>query len=106
MDSGGDHFGVEHGPHQWHGGQRRAVGAAKKLNATVLVLVIALLRMPESRDDDAATTLDWPGAALATQGLGTLVNGLIESSSLGFSHRLVLATLTSAVVAFMVIEKR
>ncbi|MGZ8485224.1 MAG: hypothetical protein ACXWZQ_15115 [Candidatus Binatia bacterium] len=32
----------------------------KNLNATVLVLVIALLHVPESRDDDAATCLDWP----------------------------------------------
>ena len=41
-----------------------------------------------------------------TLGLGILVYGLIESSSLGFSHPLVLASLASAVVAFMVIEKR
>ena len=56
----------------------------------LIVLVIALLHVPESRDDDAATTLDWPGAALATLGLGALVYGLIESSSLGFGHPLVL----------------
>jgi hypothetical protein len=68
--------------------------------------MIALLHVPESRDDDAATTLDWPGDALATLGLGILVYGLNESSSLGFSHPLVLASLASAVVAFMVIENR
>jgi MFS family permease len=32
----------------------------------LIVLLISLLHVPESRDDDANTTLDWPGTALAT----------------------------------------
>ena len=44
----------------------------------VLVLAVALLRVPESRDEKAAHTIDWTGALLATIGLGTLVYGLIR----------------------------
>ena len=74
----------------------------------LIVLLIALLHVPESRDDDADTTLDWPGAALATLGLGALVYGLIESSSLGFGHPLVLATLIGGALslAFSFSSKR
>jgi EmrB/QacA subfamily drug resistance transporter len=75
----------------------------------LIVLLISLLHVPESRDNDAATTLDWPGAALATLGLGTLVYGLIESSSLGFGHPLVLATLIGGALSlavFFVVETR
>ena len=75
----------------------------------LVVLLIALLHVPESRDDDADTTLDWPGAALATLGLGALVYGLIESSSLGFGHPLVLATLIGGALSlalFFLVEAR
>src|SRR5437660_5840150 len=68
----------------------------------LIVLLISLLHVPESRDDDANTTLDWFGTALATLGLGTLVYGLIESSRLGFGHPLVLATLIGGALAFAV----
>ena len=57
------------------------------------VLLIAFFHVPESRDDDAEAALDWPGAALATVGLGALVYGLIESSNSSFGHPLVLASL-------------
>ncbi len=42
------------------------------------VIAIALLRVPESRDEDAAHAIDWSGALLATLGLGALVYGLIR----------------------------
>src|SRR5262249_44802068 len=54
-------------------------------------------RVPESSDPESAG-LDWLGAGLAALGLGALVYGLIESSSLGFNDRSVLAALTAAVV--------
>ena len=75
----------------------------------LIVLLISLLHVPESRDDDASTTLDWSGAALATLGLGTLVYGLIESSRLGFGHPLVLATLIGGALSlavFLLVEVR
>ena len=42
------------------------------------MLAIAVLRVPESRDEDASRMIDWKGALLATLGLGTLVYGLIR----------------------------
>ena len=75
----------------------------------LVVLLIALRHVPESTDDDANTTLDWPGTALATLGLGTLVYGLIESSSSGFGDPLVLATLIGGVLSlavFFLVEAR
>ena len=44
----------------------------------ILVLAIAILRVPESRDEQAAREIDWTGALLATVGLGALVYGLIR----------------------------
>ena len=73
----------------------------------LIVLLISLRHVPESRDGDANSTLDWSGALFATLGLGALVYGLIESSRLGFAHPLVLATLFGGVLAlagFLVIE--
>jgi EmrB/QacA subfamily drug resistance transporter len=75
----------------------------------LIVVLIALLHVPESRDDDTSTTLDWSGTALATLGLGTLVYGLIESSRLGFAHPLVLGTLIGgklSLVGFFLVEAR
>lgn len=75
----------------------------------LIVLLISWLHAPESRDDDANTALDWPGTALATLGLGTLVYGLIESSRLGFGHPLVLATLIGGALSlagFFLVEAR
>src|SRR5438552_16242826 len=79
------------------------------LPLALIVLLISLLHVPESRDDDANTTLDWFGTALATLGLGTLVYGLIESSSLGFGHPLVIVTLIGGALSlavFFLVEAR
>src|SRR5713226_138150 len=75
----------------------------------LVVLAIASLRVPESRADDENKRLDWPGAGLATVGLGALVYGLIESSRSGFGHPLILAGLAVGVLsltAFLVVEAR
>src|SRR5437773_449201 len=79
------------------------------LPLALIVLLISLLHVPESRDEDANTTLDWSGTALATLGLGGLVYGLIESSRLGFGHPVVLATLIGGALAlavFFLVEAR
>jgi EmrB/QacA subfamily drug resistance transporter len=47
-------------------------------------LWIALECLPESRDPDARSALDWAGAALAFAGLGCLAYGLIAASDLGW----------------------
>ncbi|MET0501209.1 MAG: DHA2 family efflux MFS transporter permease subunit, partial [Candidatus Binatia bacterium] len=62
------------------------------LPLALTVLGIALLRVPESRDEGENKSLDWLGAGLTTLGLGALVVGLIESSTLGFAHPLVITT--------------
>ncbi|HXU34930.1 MAG TPA: MFS transporter [Blastocatellia bacterium] len=75
----------------------------------VVVLLISFWRVPESRDDDTTEKLDWPGAALATVGLGGVVYGLIESSRLGFADKLVIGALVAGVISlavFFVLEAR
>src|SRR5438045_1988989 len=74
----------------------------------ILVIVISLRHVPESSSPTKGR-LDWPGAILATLGLGALVYGLIESSSRGFAHPWVCAALISAIVflaLFVVLEAR
>lgn len=75
----------------------------------LLVLLIVWRRVPESRDEKAAKSLDWSGAVLATIGLGGVVFGLIESSSRGFGNALVITSLAGGIIAlvlFVIIEWR
>ncbi len=79
------------------------------LPLAVAVLVISVWKVPETREQDHHGHLDWPGAALATIGLGGVVYGLIESPRLGFSNPLVLLTLVGgglALAAFVFNEAR
>lgn len=74
----------------------------------ILVIVISLRHVPESSNETKGR-LDWLGAILTTLGLGALVYGLIESSSLGFSHPAVLLSLVIAIsllAAFVFVEAR
>ncbi|HEY5757358.1 MAG TPA: MFS transporter [Steroidobacter sp.] len=50
----------------------------------VVAIVIAMWRMPESREDSRDVTVDWLGGALAVIGLGTLAYGLTLSSDSGW----------------------
>src|SRR5712691_5844072 len=73
------------------------------------VVLISVLHIPESRDPDTSGPIDWPGALLATIGLGGLVYGLIESSRLGFlssSIALSIGVGVIALVAFVFVEAR
>ena len=75
----------------------------------LVVLLISVLHVPESRNNEQNKGLDWWGAGFATLGLGMVVYGLIESSRLGFGHRLVLTTLgvgALALAMFLIIEAR
>jgi len=65
------------------------------------VLAISLWRVPESRDRTESGSLDWPGALLATVGLGGLVYGLIESSRVGFGSAGVVGSLSLGVVMLL-----
>ena len=74
----------------------------------MVVLTITRSRVPESRDPDARR-LDFPGALLATAGLGGIVFGLLESSRSGMGDPLVLGALIVGAVAlgaFLVAEGR
>ena len=53
------------------------------LPLAVAVVAIALWWVPESRNEKACATLDWPGAALATVGFGAITFALIEAGKGG-----------------------
>jgi len=70
---------------------------------------ITLRHVPESRDSEAATTLDWPGALLACTGLAALVYALIAAATRGWTEAHVIAGLAAgalALGAFVLIEHR
>jgi EmrB/QacA subfamily drug resistance transporter len=73
-----------------------------------LVITISLWHVPESRGVNARR-LDWLGAAIATTGLAALVDGFLESATLGWNHPRVLGTLIfglASVVLFVLVERR
>jgi EmrB/QacA subfamily drug resistance transporter len=75
----------------------------------VIVVAIALRRLPESRGAGATGPLDWRGAGLATLGLGSGVFGLIESQSRGWTDPVAGAALlagAAALAAFLAVEHR
>jgi len=72
------------------------------------VLAVAWWHVPESRNDEEQGSLDWPGAALATFGLGGLVYGLIEAPQRGWGSPDIVATLAFGVLAlaaFVYVER-
>jgi EmrB/QacA subfamily drug resistance transporter len=74
----------------------------------ILVIVISLWRVPETRSGTKGT-LDWPGAVLAAASLGALVFALIESARLGFGHPAVVWSMligACGLIAFLVVEWR
>jgi len=75
----------------------------------VLVLVLSLRFMSESRDPSRTTQIDWTGAALAVLGLGGVVFGLLEWPPLGTGHPLVAGALAIGVVSLLllvIVERR
>src|SRR5258705_2625532 len=73
------------------------------------VIVLILVFVPESRDEEDPGKLDLVGAALATISLGAVVYGLIESSSSGWQNPVVLASLVIGIVLialFVLVEAR
>src|SRR5207253_1972832 len=73
-----------------------------------IVLYLSWRYMPETRER-TKRALDIAGAALATAGLGSLVYGLIEASTLGFAHPRIVATLAAGIallVVFVMVEWR
>jgi len=73
------------------------------LPIAAVVVVITLLRVPESRDPErSGESLDWLGALLATFGLGAIVFALIEPS-----HGVIAGIAgVLALTSFFVVERR
>ncbi|MFQ5974614.1 MAG: MFS transporter, partial [Alphaproteobacteria bacterium] len=74
-----------------------------------IVIWILYRRVPESREETEAAALDWPGALLATVGLGAIVFGLIEAGIAGFEQASALGPLAVGAVvmiAFLLVEAR
>jgi len=81
------------------------------VNVPLALAALALVFrcVPESRDPQAPRSLDWPGALLATAGLGGLVFGLIEAAPRGWHDRGVVAAVCGGGVAlalFVLAERR
>src|SRR6185295_5436632 len=55
------------------------------LPIAVFVFLVALPKVPESRDEEAVRHIDLPGAAIAAVFLGGLTFALIEGSTLGWT---------------------
>jgi len=75
----------------------------------VLIVAMALLRVPESRDPHAAQGLDWAGAVLVTLGLGGVVFAFIEGPARQWDSPAVVGALVLGLVAlgaFAWVEKR
>jgi EmrB/QacA subfamily drug resistance transporter len=74
----------------------------------VVVVGMTLLRVDETRDEDAADRTDWLGAALATAGLGFIVFGLIDSGRVPGRARLAAFLLAGALslAGFLAVEAR
>ena len=75
----------------------------------LVVIVLSLWHVPESRDESETGPLDWLGALLATGGLAGIVFGLIESSRVGFNQPFIVISLvvgTLALALFLFNESR
>jgi EmrB/QacA subfamily drug resistance transporter len=70
------------------------------------VVFITLWQVPESRNPEIGGTLDWPGALLATLGLGALTFALIEGPRQGAAAAVVGVIGILAIVAFFIVEAR
>ncbi len=73
------------------------------------VLLLCKLRVPESKDPEASQRLDWPGALLATGGLGCLTFGFLAWPQLGPGNPKVLGSLIvgiAALAGFVWVEAR
>ncbi len=72
----------------------------------ILVVVIALFRVPESRNEGMNRKLDWPGAVLATVGLGAITFALIEAPHDGLTVKLAALIGVAGLTGFLLVEAR
>ncbi len=74
----------------------------------VLIVVVAVRHVPESRDPDAGGRLDLTGTVLAAAGLGVLTFGLTRAGETGFvgSVAATAAAGVACLAAFVIVEAR
>ncbi len=74
----------------------------------VLIVVVAVRHVPESRDPEAAGRLDVIGTSFAAAGLGALTFGLTRAGGAGFNGPVIaiVAAGLACLVAFVVVEAR
>ena len=65
----------------------------------IVVVLLSLRFMDESRDPSRTAATDWTGAALSVIGLGGIVFGLLEWTPLGPGHPLVVGSLVIGVLS-------
>src|SRR6266849_4494582 len=70
------------------------------LPLALVVLILVVRWVPESRDEEDSRKLDLSGAALATLSFGAIVYGLIESSRLGLQSPIVIGALIAGAIIF------
>lgn len=78
------------------------------LPLAVIVVGVTTWRVPESRDAEAGS-LDWLGALTCTAGLAGVVFGLIQSTTLGLGHPVVISSLAvglTFLVWFVIVEAK
>jgi EmrB/QacA subfamily drug resistance transporter len=80
------------------------------LPLAIAVILLSLWKVPESRNETAAKSLDWQGAALATCGLGAITYALIDSSAMASGHGAVVWAIglagVGAFLCFIFVESR
>ena len=79
------------------------------LPLALIVLLLVVRYVPESRNEEDSKELDLLGAGLATLSLGAIVYGLIESSRLGLQSPIVISSLIAGTIifgAFILVEAR
>ncbi len=67
----------------------------------ITAVLIALVHLKESHDASATKRLDFLGALLATLGLGAIIFGLIQATTLTLAHPLVLGCIAAGIVLLM-----
>jgi len=79
------------------------------LPVAAIVLILTIRHVPESRNPQSGVKPDWPGAAMATIGLGGVIYALVESSRRTWDNAEVIGSLLlggTALAAFFIIEIR
>lgn len=78
------------------------------LPVAAFTIVMALRHLPETRDEESATHVDWLGAVLTSVGLGGVVYALIEGPAHGWSPLIVLLAVVGplSLLGFVLAESR